>query len=608
MNHNKFENLGVQSKVANVYGYFVSPDGKTVYINFGQLDKHNMFLIGVSTDGVANKYTPPATDKDGKWQISRAYSWHPERKKWYFGTTGEAWILEFDPVVPEKGLIPLLRVDTTETYLNDMAVSPDGKVYVGTYPGCKVIEYNPYDNTAKNVCVVSDKNKYANSVAVSSSTGKIYAGAGIDVKEIVCCDPKTGETQSILPQEFKMPGHARVLKNVDGQIVAIVDNKTFLITEKNEFVEGKYNTERNPVYYPATLADGRKVVEASPIGFYILQDSVTGKRDRIKFEYEGDGIAIHAITLGPDNNIYGSTILPLSMFKYITAENVSEYLGVHLGAEVYCFTNYKNKMFEATYPLGRTFVSDVGEGIKYNPRRVTDSEDKMDLGGEFMRPLSMITVGDKIYIAGTPDYGSDNGGLAVIDAVTEKVIDKIVPVISNQSIKCITYEPVTKRIYGGTSVAIGHRKYLTKYAKMFVFNPETKKVEYETELSTGEKTAVGSVMMMATIAGGKVVGLMTEYSGKVTKMFVYDAVGKRFVMNDKVVPLKTGPKVTPFVDSDGKIYCASNRELFVIDPKSYELTVLAEFSDNNIASQGVVKYQDYLYFAVGACLYRYYDR
>ncbi|MFA5857830.1 MAG: hypothetical protein WC955_02070 [Elusimicrobiota bacterium] len=597
---NVVENLGVPSKIAEVYGSLVSPDGKTILCNFGQT-VNDFFVVAVTTDGVAKKIVPPP-GKGNQWVLCRGFIFNPVDRKVYIGSTFDATFFRLDPFNLDKGIELLGQMEKGETYSWNMTVGLDGKVYAGTYPGCKLFAYDPAAGKVLKLGKMSGNNKYCRTLAVGKN-GKIYCGLGCDEQDVVVYNPVDGSTKSVIISGLKKPGFATVGNNADGEVYTNVNGKSYIIDDNDNLVEKKYSTARYTVHFPNTFADGSILLGVNLEGKYTIKDSSTGVKTTGKFEYSSDGVLVFALVEGPDKNIYGSTFLPLSIFKYDTKSGKNEFLGVHGGGEVYSFVTYKNKIIESVYPQGRIFSYDLDK--PWNPNGdaaispSTNPKTIVSLGSPFMRPMCTIIVDNMVYIAGITDYGYHQGGIAVIDAETEKLVAKYEGVISSQSVSVITYDPATKLIFGGSSIHIGNRKPIASAATMFAFNPVTGKVEYEFSPTTSTYTGV---QFIATLKPG-IVAIILSLDGK-WQLFVYDTVKKEFIAKNIVTPLKKTPVRFYNTAKNGMVYSNTGRELYTINPQTYEVKVIKSVEEGNISTNAVLS-GGYLYYGVDQMLYRY---
>src|SRR5262249_12915090 len=147
------------------------------------------------------------------------------------------------------------------------------------------------------------------------------------------------------------------------------------------------------------LRDGRTVA-AFERGRFTLRDPGTGRTEERTFRYAGNGDHIFMLGVGPSNCVYGSTAMPLEIFRYDPMANRSEHLGAMPGGEVYSMLPYEGKLYLCyyggavmnLYDPSRRFWK-FGAGADANP--VTFG----GVGDGHLRPRAMIYgPGGRIYI------------------------------------------------------------------------------------------------------------------------------------------------------------------------------------------------------------------
>ena len=99
---------------------------------------------------------------------------------------------------------------------------------------------------------------------------------------------------------------------------------------------------------PLKLHDGREVV-AFGRGTFSLKDPKTGQVTERAFKYAGAGDHIFMLGVGPSNCVYGSTAMPLEVFRYEPQSGKSEHLGAMPGGEVYSMLENEQKLYLCYY-------------------------------------------------------------------------------------------------------------------------------------------------------------------------------------------------------------------------------------------------------------------
>lgn len=112
----------------------------------------------------------------------------------YVGTHGPGHLYKIDTVTGS-----VEKVADLGEWIWTLAVSPDGKIFAGTYPNAEVYEYDPATGRTKNHGVVQPGEKYVRSLAVTGGT--IFAGIGSHA-HLIAIDRATGAKRELLPAEY----------------------------------------------------------------------------------------------------------------------------------------------------------------------------------------------------------------------------------------------------------------------------------------------------------------------------------------------------------------------------------------------------------------------
>ncbi|MFA5857841.1 MAG: hypothetical protein WC955_02125 [Elusimicrobiota bacterium] len=603
------EFVGIGAKIAALYGspsYIVGPDGKTIYFNFGQIS-NPFFVIAVNTDTMKTiRYNPPMPEgsKD-KWSLCRGFIWHPGVKKMFFGSTYEAYFFEFDPAKPELGIVNLGKPVETEQYVWEAEIGDDGKIYFCTFPKCKLISYDPYTKKFNDCGRAHSTNTYLRTLA-KMRDGNILCGTGIEEADVVVYDVKRATFTSILPSELKgKSGFSSITADADGNTYASIGKTWYQVTDEYKMVEAKnvkpFNSQ---VYHPITLSDGRIVAGAGIEGDYTLKNPTTGVTEKFRFNYSGDGVTIMEITEGPDKKVYGSTALPLAMFRYDDGikEKGVEYLGINnAAAQVYSFANYKDKMFTASYGNGVISLYDPAKPWNPGAKPENNPYNFVTLGNCYMRPRTMYLVDGKIYVFGITDYGNTTSGIAEIDPELCKVTRRYDAAVMNYGLSCAVYDPATKLHICGTTTHIGNRKPLEENASLLAFDIDKGTITWEVKLDTSNVYGIDGI---ALAEPGRIV-LMYQ-ANKIRKLAVVDTRTREVVHRNDAHSLSGG--VWRLVNTaDGRILGATSGNIFEVDTKDYSVKILHNTVDPKVKVSGPVSCGGYIYYGSGEKVYRFKD-
>jgi outer membrane protein assembly factor BamB len=581
----RFESLGIPVRVGGLMGCVVGPDGhggEALYFNMNQT-AGALFLVQVNPDtGEAKQFN--AAKGPGAW----AFILGPDHKI-YLGTWESGWLLRFDPNHPEKGIENLGKPAESETYLWQFTIGQDGKVYGCTYPGAKLVSYDPATGKSEDLGRMHPTEMYARSVATGAD-GWIYVGVGTQQGDIVAFDPKTHKHHSALPESFRVnpqPDTADVNVGADGQVYGSFRSKRFRLENgKATFVDKAVAPS------PLKLRDGR-IVTSRDRGSFTLLDPKTGQSLERKFKYAGAGDLIFVVGNGPGGCIYGSTAMPLEVFRYDPKANRSEHLGAMPGGEVYSMLEYEGKLYLCYYGGAIMNLYDpakmfwkFGEGEDCNPISFGG------VGDGHLRPRAMIYGPDgMIFVGSEPPYGQLGGAMAVWDPGQNKTVENYRHIVTNQSIVSLAWEPKSGLIFGGSgNWGGGGTQPVGKEAKFFAFDPMKKRKVFEATLANGARNYPATCAVdgkVFTTAGGH--------------LFVFDPKRMQVV---KTNSLPGGQQeISLGRHASGRLVGLTGSAVYVLDPAKDEIIFSAK-SPVPIKC-GFALTEDAVYFGSGAELWRY---
>ena len=581
----RFESLGVPVKTGGLMGCIVGPDGQggeALYFNFNQTGG-KLFLVQVDPEtGQARQFNAP--QGPGAW----AFITGPDDRI-YLGTWDGGLILRFDPKQPDQGIQVLGHPAASESYLWQFDTGKDGKLYACTYPEAKLVSFDPKSGAMEDLGRMHPTEMYARSLAVGPN-GKVYVGIGTTIGDLVVFDPATRQHRSLLPPGLRgTPGWSavNVSRRSDGNVYATFGTNLMRLDDETATC---VSTQPEPP--PFKLRDGR-VVTAFDRGRFTLHDPRTGKTVERTFEYKANGDSIFLVGVGPSNCVYGSTVMPMEIFRYNPAANRSEHLGAMPGGEVYSMLEWHNKLYLCYYGGAVMNLYDpakpfwkYGSGPDCNP--VTFG----GVGDGHLRPRAMIYgPGGLIYVGSEPPYGQLGGAIGVWDPTQNRTIENYRHVITNQSIVSLAWEPKSGLIFGGSgNYGGGGTTSVEKEAKFFAFDPKKRQKVFETALAPGARNYPATFA-----ANGKVFTTVGD------KLFVFDP-GSRKVL--QTVQL-TGAQVEISLGQlpDGRLVGLTSGSVYVLDPESGALVHTAAAPVH--VRCGFALLDNTVYFGSGAALWRY---
>jgi outer membrane protein assembly factor BamB len=481
-NAGSFESLGIPVRIGALMGCVVGPNGRggeALYFNFNQASG-KLFLVQVdSITGAARQFNAP----DG--HEAEALITGPDGNI-YLGTGEGGLILRFNPAKAYKGIEVLGKPASSESYIWQLDIGKDGKLYGCTYPQAKLVSYDPKTGAMEDLGRMHTTEMYARSLAVGPN-GKIYVGIGTAEGDLVVYDPQTRQHHSLMSPAFHKtngPTTVAVSRRGDGNVYAQFGTNHMRIDDQT--LTPVQNAPEPP---PLKFRNGRTVTSTER-GQFSLLDHKTGQTVERKFQYKANGDQIFVLGPGPSNCVYGSTALPLEVFRYNPSLKRSEHLGSMPGGEVYSMLQYEKKLYLCLY--GGAIMNLYDPAIPFWKYGTEPGSNPISFGGVgdgHTRPRAMIYgPNEAIYVGSEPPYGQLGGALGLWDPKQNKTVENYRNLVTNQSIVSLAWEPSTGLIFGGSAtIGGGGAHSVEKEAKFFAFDPLKKRKTFEAALAPGAK-------------------------------------------------------------------------------------------------------------------------
>jgi len=537
-------------------------------------------MIAPTTDaGEVRQFGCPPGISD----ISYAFTVGPD-KMIYLATisSDRAKFLRFDPAKPEKGIINLGEPSSTETFVNQGAilVGRDGKIYAGTYPGAKLISYDPKTGELRDHGRMDETQTYNKQLAQGKG-GWIYNGVGVNRPRIIAYDPSTGVKREVAAGKEGVPGTGYVYGGTDGHAYGSAGTHHFRLLDGEAAPIPLGEKAPQPTM---ALADGRQLMSAQITDYanqectYRLLDPTSHTPASFRFTFEGSGVPIFTLGEGPKQLVYGSTILPMEIFSYDPAASKMTYLG-HLGSgELYSIKTWRGIPFFCSYPGSAVWRYDAsrpwdpGWGLVRNPSMVVG---KYGLGKGHLRPYAIIEgPDDKLYIGSVSGYGTSGGGMAVFDPLAGRRVKNYREPFEEYGVVSLAYDPGSGTIFGGSK-------------GLFVWDPAKEQMVHVEPIPTPNALC---------LAGGR----LFTVSGQTLRVF---DIAQRQVVHEASIGTGSQRSNALSLSTDGLIYGLTDKELYTIDPKTYAVTRLAELPVT--ARCGWVINETGIYFGSADHVWRY---
>jgi hypothetical protein len=302
-------------------------------------------------------------------------------------------------------------------------------------------------------------------------------------------------------------------------------------------------------------------------------------------------LPLFRIALGPDDVLYGSSVLPIHFVKLDAEKKLLPELGDLGGGEIYSFLTRGEQLLMAAYAGTAPLMSfrpakPFDLNAEKNPALVTFSGS--DSG---WRPQALINgPGGKVYVGSIAGYGKLGGPLSVW-TVESGTVEQYHHIIPDQSVNSLA---VWKdRIIGGTTTGGGGGSHPTqKEARLFIWDPATRKLEFETVAVPGS----ASITDLITAPNGLVYGI----SGKT--LVVFDANARK-VIERKELPFGNAIYNSVAMGPDGRIWGLAGQGIFAIDTRTNEAELVAAAPEK--ITGGFALRNQSIYFISGPAVYRY---
>jgi len=306
------------------------------------------------------------------------------------------------------------------------------------------------------------------------------------------------------------------------------------------------------------------------------------------------------------------------MFEYDPASGSLRDLGnpTPVDGEIYSFATLDGLLYLCAYPGSWLSVYDPRQAWNYGSEPANNPRGIGYVGEGHLRPRAMIVGPDKrIYIGSMPPYGQLGGAMGIYDPAEGKVVENYRHLIRKQSIFSLCLEPKSGLIFGGSSIVGGGGAHPSeRQARLFAWDAARKEKVLDIVPLRGCSTIAALVAAEGKVFGvghgadririrdatGKVVRL--EKTGGADALFVYDPKAGRLV-HEAVLPFGSLRDLSLGLHSDGLLYGLTQRTIFSINPKTYEMKAVAEYPGG--IDCGFALAETGLYFGSGVHLVRY---
>ncbi|RJP34938.1 MAG: hypothetical protein C4527_01325 [Candidatus Omnitrophota bacterium] len=444
----------------------------------------------------------------------------------------------------------------------------EGNIWIGSYGTADLTCFNPKTGEFTPYGRMDDVDMY--NYPLVNTDGMIANLIRMTKPHVVVFDPKTGKKQVVGPVTTKGKEEIDLRKGNDKRLYIVSSVGNFRIDGMEAIA---VDAVPDPPAAP-TLADGStfSFTDGSEQMYRKLEiRKPDGAVASFELNYEASGSDIFYLHAGPDGCVYGSSILPLHLFRYHPTRDELVDLGKCSAAsgEAYSMANLDGKMYISSYPAAMISVYDPAEPYHYGAEKTDNPRDLGRIDEISYRPRSTLAgpMG-RVWVASIPDYGLWGGPLSYFDPATEEK-KAFYRIVGDGSCYTLAHLEKEKLLAVGTSISGGSgTQAKVDQAVLFLFDYE--KGEKIWEGTPDRPVSVFNALVAAP--DGRLFGTISG-KGEEPQIFSFDpqsrAFGKRIALPSGR-PLDLGLQV----GADKMIYGFTSTCFYRLDPNSFTTEVL----------------------------------
>jgi hypothetical protein len=532
-----YQLLGKAQGKGNVNVSMVGPgmtvSGQSYYQVYGY-EGGVLDLVTIDPDtGMYRTYSSPISSEQGAWGMTVG----PD-KNMYISTLPNAHLLKFNTSLNQfvdLGSVPSdPHSGVRQSYLWQVTTSPhNNKMYGCTYPSADLISYDPLDATPKMVNLgtmdTTGQEQYLRYCIADPNPNNpyIYLGLGSVSSQIAVYDIDTNKV--IARISSPVSGFGRVYLGNDGNLHSWLTNSAN--TQYYQIANGTFTSSH---YVPFSLmnafADGRTITVGE------TSITITYPDKSIKtypYLYAGQPLAIFRIGLGPDQKIYGGTILPYDLISFDPASLTKRVtmLGQIGGGEPYSMLAANNRFYIAGYGSPTMTIYDPIQPFNAQANSFTFTPQDMPTS---LRPQALIAGSNNhLYAGAIAPYGALTGPLISWNTQNNSDIVQYYPV-QNQGVSSLAVAGQSCKdvvsgscLIGGTTIYDGGGT-TPKASAAVLFSWDTTKNVMAHQYTIPNVSAVSTITDLVTNpANGYVYGIACASSG--TYVFVFNPATGKFI-------------------------------------------------------------------------------
>ncbi|MEH7226079.1 hypothetical protein V7112_19880 [Bacillus sp. JJ1566] len=589
---------------------YATAKGKPGYLNVIDLDNYKLLR------------SIPIAPSESSW----AHTIAPDGSLYLAADGGGAKLWNYSPVTKTPVLVAQFDGQSVP---NSITTDEQGRVYVGTYPGGKVYQYDPVTKQTKDYgrMIGALDQEYVRSIAYQG--GNIYAGTAhkqivrvnletgektniagsLNVKEETVYDLSTIDDRYLLARYTDgsgVPGEGFiydtqtetwldvVLENLvglhatdslDGKLYFLADKqlKTFdLTTHQVELTGMTYGSGFRGVdwveFPNKPELPGKNLVTVRYDGGVTIMNIETKQVHTYPPIVPGLPGVVNQLSAVSETQLIATGSQARSSLVDLES-NTTQPFNIGQADSVY---TVGNKVYLGVYPEGALYEYDLSaEPSSTNPKSLAV------LGNQQERLVNITGGNDKIYISTISGYGTLGGSLTVYDPSTgETRVHR--DVVENQSVLSTTFHD--GKLFGSTTIRGGLGSEPTEAeAKIFVWDTENEEKVAEFPLRIPGLDKPIFIGDLSVGPDGLIWGASYEF------IFALDPNTFQVVKSKKIYPKLNFSHWAHHPlrwSEDGLLYVLFNNKLTVIDPETLESRALTDASRFDLGLDGHVYFTD----------------
>ncbi len=509
----------------------------------------------------------------------------------YIGAAHSGQLYCFDPQMDD--LVDLGTIN------GDAAIFPcrmdedsEGRIWIGSYGTTDLTCYDPATNAFTRYGRMDEEDMYCYPLVNKDDT--VACLITQTRPHVVVFDPSTGAKTVVGPVTTKGEDTLTMHRGNDGHLYIESSAGHFRI-EGTEAIA--VNSAMPPAPPETTLPDGSTFSfadAAEQINRTLEIRYSDGTARTFELDYEASGTNIFCLHAGPDDCLYGSSVLPEHLFRYNPENGELGDLGVCSlsTGEAYSMANLEDRMYISSYPAARLSVYDPSQDYRFGEESGANPRDLGRMDDLSYRPRSTLAgpLG-RVWTASLPDYGRWGGPLSWYDPQTGER-KAYYQIAGDASCYVLAPLPGEELIAVGTSVSGGTgTQPKVDQAVLFLWDCQAEAKAWEGTL----EREVTSFSALITGQDGRLYG--TVQGGDMpAEAFVFDPASRTFT--DRIAlpsgrPLDLGLQQGP----DGMLYGFTASSIYQLNPASISIEEIVH-EDDEFSVPGPIL-GDCIYFATG---------